>query len=94
MAQLPKTEVHGAQQSRRFKKWQNLCPPQTRFLSSAVENRLVPQLEALGFQRVDVVRQQADWPVRGSQLELERTHQEIIDSVAFNFEIQNPTSAD
>ena len=83
---MPKTEVQGAQQSRRFKKWQNLCPPQTRFLSSAVENRLVPQLEALGFQRVDVVRQQADWPVRGSQIELERTHQEIIDSVAFNFE--------
>jgi hypothetical protein len=86
VAQLPKTEVQGAQQTRRFKKWQNLCPPQTRFLSSAVENRLVPKLEALGFQRVDVVLQQADWPVRGSQIELERTHQEIIDSVAFNFE--------
>lgn len=86
MAQLPETEVQGAQQSKRFKKWQNLCPPQTRVLSSAVVNRLVPQLQALGFQRVDVIRQQADWPVRGSEIELERTHQEIIDSVAIKFE--------
>jgi len=33
---------------KRFRKWQNLCGPRTRFLSSLVESRLVPVVESSG----------------------------------------------
>jgi hypothetical protein len=82
---LSRNKGAGAQHRGRFKKWQNLCPPQTRFLSSAVDVRLAPQLEAAGFHRVEVILQEVDWPVRGSEIELERVREQIIDTVGFNF---------
>ena len=82
---MSKVEITGAQHRVRFKRWQNLLPPQTRFLCLSVDNRLIPQFEMQGFCRVDVSLRQADWPVRGSEIRLERAREEIIDSVSFSF---------
>ena len=68
-------------QTKRFAKWLNLAPPQTRYLGSRVESTLVPILEQLGFS----------WPsdsqrTSGRELELERAIGECVDTVTFNFD--------
>jgi hypothetical protein len=78
--------ITGAAHRARFRKWQNLAPPQTRFVASAVESTIVPVLESAGFERVDVHLRDPEWPVSGSELALERGDGTLIDSVTFNFE--------
>jgi hypothetical protein len=85
VAQLSKNEITGAQHRVRFKRWQNLAPRQTRSLCVSVDNRLVPQFEMHGFCRVDVSLRQADSPVRGSEVRLERARDQIVDSISFSF---------
>jgi hypothetical protein len=80
------TDAHGKFHRKRFIKWQNLAPTQTRFLSAAVDTQLVPSLEAVGFLRVDVCLGNPEWPVSGGEIELERVRDELIDSVSFRFE--------
>jgi hypothetical protein len=70
----------------RFKKWQQLTPEQTQFLSSSVETHLIPLLEKEGFYRVDHTLHQTDWPVSGREIELERWSDSTVDSVTFNFD--------
>jgi hypothetical protein len=41
----------GRKHRQRLRNWQNLAPPQTRFLSSLVEGNLVVLAESAGFQR-------------------------------------------
>jgi hypothetical protein len=71
---------------KRFTKWQNLSPLQTRFIADAVDSVVVPLLESAGFERVDVHLRDPEWPVSGSEVALERTAGTLIDSVTFNFE--------
>ena len=71
--------------SNRFRKWLNLCPPETRFLASAVEERLVPKIESWGFRRVDIALEDPEQPVSGSELRFERVSGDYIDCVEFNF---------
>ena len=73
-------------QSKRFGKWLNLAPPQTRYLGSRVEQILVPSLERLGFVWPGASRLLVDQPVSGRELELERASGEFVDTVAFNFD--------
>jgi hypothetical protein len=83
---LTGTNATGAKHRQRFKKWQNLLPRQTRYLSSMVDGRLVPALESMGFQRVDVSLHDPEMPVPGKEIELERVIGELLDSISFNFE--------
>jgi hypothetical protein len=71
---------------RRFSKWQNLAPPQTRHLSAAVDTELVPLFERAGFSRVGVTLRQPDSPVSGKDIQLEREVEGAIDSVTISFE--------
>jgi hypothetical protein len=70
----------------RFKLWQNLTPPQTRALSSAVVTGLLPIVEARGFARVEINLGQPDSPVSGKEIQLERESDGFIDVICFNFE--------
>lgn len=70
----------------RFRHWQNLCPPATRFLSTAVNTELVPILESQGFVRVDISLGDPQMAVSGSEIEIERSGEGVIDCIAFNFE--------
>jgi len=82
----PREGTAGTRHRKRFKNWQNLSPPQTRFLSSLVESNLVAIAEAIGFQRVDISLGDPGLPVSGSEITLERGHLDCVDSVDFNFE--------
>lgn len=79
-------EVPGDKHRKHFKKWQNLAPQQTRFLSSLVESRLVPILESKGFRWVDISLNNPERPVSGNEIRLERVCGQEMDSVDFNFE--------
>lgn len=70
----------------RFRRWQNLCPPATRFLSSKVDQELVPIVEAQGFARVDICFGDAEWTVSGNEIALERVSADLVDSFTFSFE--------
>jgi hypothetical protein len=85
-AHIVEPSVEGVAQRKRFRKWQNLAPPQTRFLSTSVESQLVPLLESKGFRCVDFWMEQRDQPVGGAEIELERVKDDLIDSINFNFE--------
>jgi len=78
--------VPGAEHRKRFKRWQNLAPPQTRYLSNLLDTELIPKLEALGFQRVNISRNNPEWPVSGSEISLERVSGAFLDSITINFE--------
>ena len=68
-------------QTKRFAKWLNLAPPQTRYLGSRVESSLVPPLEKLGFTWASDIQLTS-----GRELEFERAVGEFVDTVTFNFD--------
>ncbi len=70
---------------KRFKQWQNLAGPKTRFLASEIEARLVGLIEARGFGHVELNLGDPDWPVSGREYRLERRIGDLVDSVDFNF---------
>ena len=69
----------------RFRRWQNLCPPQTRSLSNLVDSILVERIIEHGFCRIDFSFGQPDELVLGSEIELERRQDGYVDSVRFIF---------
>ena len=73
-------------QRKRFRKWQNLAHARTRFLSTQVETTLAAWFEQQGFLRVDLNLSDPQWPVRGSEIVLERVVGEQVDVVTFNFD--------
>ncbi len=70
----------------RFDKWQRLAPVSTRLLGTLVASRLIPVLEAHGFQRVGHSLKQPERITSGKELELERWDGEFVDSITFNFD--------
>lgn len=70
----------------RFRIWQDLAPTQTHYLTGAIDRQLVPQMEAIGFRRVELSLGDPDSPVLGSEIELERPGDLVIDVISFNFE--------
>src|SRR5262245_5519708 len=58
----------------------------TRFLRSLVHERLVLAVESKGFARVKVSFTDPQWRVPGSDIELERPLDQVVDSVTFSFE--------
>jgi hypothetical protein len=70
----------------RFREWQNLAPPATRFISAEVETRLVGLLEVKGFRRVGTRLTSPEDTVSGGDIVLERVQGRIVDSITFNFD--------
>ncbi len=70
----------------RFRRWQLRAPERTRQLSELLANRLIPALEATGFQKVDCVLGKRTSPVEGSELRFERTLNGCIDVIYVFFD--------
>ncbi len=72
--------------ARRLAKWRNLAPPETRHLIDRVVEWLVPGVQVMGFERVDVSHTGAEHITSGSEVCLERVTGDHLDVITFNFE--------
>ncbi len=73
-------------QTKRFHKWLNLSPHETRHLASRVESLLVAGLEELGFSLPSGPRLLPGLDILGREIELERSAGDSVDTVTISFD--------
>ena len=86
MSLKPKSKSPANSHAKRLVKWRNLASPQARYLIDQVIERLVPVVEASGFERIELSLMGPDHTPSGSEIRLERVVGKYMDTIIFNFE--------
>lgn len=86
MTLKPKSNLTANSHAKRLGKWRNLASPQARYLIDQVIERLVPVVEASGFERIELSLMGPDHTPSGSEIRLERVVGKCMDTIIFNFE--------
>ncbi|WP_331352867.1 hypothetical protein [Cellvibrio sp. UBA7671] len=71
---------------KKYSKWKNLCPPETRYLCEKIEQEIVPFFLGIGFQWISVSYHDPEWVVSGSEIDLERINEDSVDTLSIAFE--------
>lgn len=76
----------GGKHAKRFKRWRERAPPQTRVMAEDLVSRWAPAVEAQGFCSVDCFLGKEDSPVEGSEIQFERLSGGHIDEIYLFFD--------
>jgi len=71
---------------KRLRRWQSKVSDETRLLSELLLTKLVPAMQAGGFEKVDYTFNQPDLPVEGSEFQFERRRGDNVDVVYVAFD--------
>src|SRR5580765_3547978 len=78
-----KNEVHG--HLKRFRRWKNLLPPETRVLADLVETILVSKVTGRDYEVRDIFYNDPENRVNASEIHLERHSGDVADCITFSF---------